>query len=74
MSELVTVRGIDVAAALGAAIGEDAAQRVLHGGATVCDVVLASWALGVDSVQAVVEYAEAAFGAAIPGAADSRCA
>ncbi|TQM29847.1 hypothetical protein [Nocardia bhagyanarayanae] len=71
----LAVRNVGAAAALGAAIGEDAASRVLHGTATVCDIVLASLALDVDSVQAVVEYAEAvAIGAVSQGEAGSRCA
>ncbi|WP_431954144.1 hypothetical protein [Nocardia lijiangensis] len=61
-------------AALGAAIGDDAAHRVLHGTATLCDVVLASWVMGVDTVQAVVEYAEVAIGSAVKGVTGSRCA
>ncbi len=72
--ELAAGRGAGAAAALGAAIGDDAAHRVLHGTATLCDVVLASWVLGVDTVQAVVEYAEVAIGSAVKGVPGSRCA
>ncbi|WP_156371275.1 hypothetical protein [Nocardia arizonensis] len=60
-----------VSSALGATIGEDAAHRILCGGATVCDIVLASFALGVDSVQAVVDYAEVTL---VADAAGTRCA
>lgn len=74
VTELVAVRGMGAAAALGVAIGDDAAQRILHGTATLCDVVLTSWAMGVDTVQAVVEYAEVAIESAVKGAAGSRCA
>lgn len=83
VTELVAAQGVNAVVALGAVIGEDAALRVMNGGATVCDVILASWALGVDSVQAVADYAAAALGSAVDGAAlglstdeasDSRCA
>lgn len=60
--EPAAIRDSGVSSVLGESIGKAAAHRVLHGGATICDVVLASWALGVDSVQAVVDYAEVAVG------------
>ncbi|MBH0778746.1 hypothetical protein [Nocardia bovistercoris] len=56
------IRDTGVALVLGDSIGKAAERRLLHGGATICDIVLASWALGVDSVQAVVDYAEVAVG------------
>ncbi|MBL1072968.1 hypothetical protein JK358_01005 [Nocardia sp. 2] len=60
-------------------IGDDAAFRLLHGRGTLCDVVLASRALGVDTVQAVLEYAQAILGGGVDGTvgegeAGSRCA
>ncbi|WP_431968289.1 hypothetical protein [Nocardia sp. bgisy134] len=74
VTELAVGRGAGAAAALGAAIGDDAAHRILHGTATLCDVVLASWVMGVDTVQAVVEYAEVAIESAVKGVTGSRCA
>ncbi|MET8774005.1 hypothetical protein ABZV58_03155 [Nocardia sp. NPDC004654] len=74
VTELVAGRGVGAASALGAAIGDEAAQRVLLGTATLCDVVLASWAMGVDTAQAVVEYAEVALESAVKSVTGSRCA
>ncbi|QIS16607.1 hypothetical protein [Nocardia arthritidis] len=59
---------------LGAAIGDDAAHRVVGGRGTLCDIVLAAWSMDVDPVTAVLEYAEAAGGSAATGTFDPRCA
>ncbi|MGN2635324.1 hypothetical protein ACWEKT_03240 [Nocardia takedensis] len=74
VAELAAIRGTGIASALGVNVGEDVARRILRGGATVCDVVLASFVLGVDSVQAVVDYAEVVTKTASAEEADFRCA
>lgn len=79
VTELMTAQGVSAVAALGAAIGDDAACRVMDGSATLCDIALASWAVGAaDSVQAVVQYASKILGVVIEGAdgevSDSQCA
>ncbi len=74
MSGLAVVGEMDVAAALGTVIGEDAALRVARGSATVCDVVLVAMSLGIDSVQAVVDYADAALGLVSRSGESDRCA
>ncbi|MFC3963523.1 hypothetical protein [Nocardia jiangsuensis] len=66
--------GAGVVVTLGTAIGEEAAYRIQQGAGTLCDVVLASWVVGVDSVQAVVDYADIVLGTVIPNGNDSRCA
>ena len=73
VSELLVTGGMDATEALGVMIGQDAALRVTGGSATVCDVVLASIVLGIDSVEAVVEYADAALGLS-RGVGRGRCA
>lgn len=65
--------GVGAVAALEAVIGEDVADRVLQGCATLCDVVMTSWAMNVDAAQAVVQYAEAVLRPTLE-ASGSRCA
>lgn len=67
------VAGVGAMAALEAAIGVDVADRVLHGSATLCDVVMTSWAMDIDPIQAVVQYAEAALRPTLE-VSSSRCA
>jgi hypothetical protein len=73
-------RAADAAVMLGATIGGDVALRVVQGSGTLCDVVLAAWVLGVEPVDAVLQYAAAAAGvviedlAVVDGGADPRCA
>ncbi|WP_141717660.1 hypothetical protein [Nocardia altamirensis] len=73
-------RAADAAVMLGATIGGDVALRVVQGSGTLCDVVLAAWALGVEPIEAVLQYATAATGvifenlAVVDGGADPRCA
>lgn len=74
VTEFSPVRSASAATMLGAAIGDEVAQRVLQGAGTLCDVVLAAWALDVDPVDAVLQYADAAGGTAFLGATDERCA
>ncbi|QLY30846.1 hypothetical protein [Nocardia huaxiensis] len=76
ITELVTAQGLSATAALGSVIGDEVAARVMQGGATLCDVILTSWAMGVDSVQAVVDYADAVRGlpVTVDKAPDPRCA
>ncbi|WP_146251126.1 hypothetical protein [Nocardia tenerifensis] len=75
-----TGRGNNVAVMLGAAVGDDVALRVVQGKGTLCDVVLAARVMGVDPVEAVLQYAEAATGVivdaavVVDGGADPRCA
>lgn len=72
-------RGNNAAVMLGMAIGDEVALRVVGGAGTLSDVVLAAWAMGVDPVEAVLQYAEAATGAIVDDTvvvdgADPRCA
>ncbi|CAM4519777.1 hypothetical protein NONI108955_41425 [Nocardia ninae] len=74
-------RGNNAAVTLGTAIGDEVARRVVQGKGTLCDVVLAAWVMGVDPVEAVLQYAEAATGVIVDdtvvvadGGADPRCA
>ncbi|MFI7001322.1 hypothetical protein [Nocardia sp. NPDC050175] len=55
------------------------ALRVVQGNGTLCDVVRAAWAMGVDPIEAVLQYAEAATGVIVDDmvvvdGADPRCA
>ncbi|MFI6173487.1 hypothetical protein ACIBCN_42380 [Nocardia sp. NPDC051052] len=61
------------------AIGDEVALRVVRGAGTLCDVVLAAWAMGVDPTDAVLQYAEATTGVVVDDTvgvdgADPRCA
>lgn len=72
-------RGNNAAVMLGMAIGNEVALRVVRGQGTLCDVVLAAWTMGVDPIDAVLQYAEAATGVVVEDAvvvdgADPRCA
>lgn len=72
-------RGNNAAVTLGTAIGDEVALRVVQGNGTLCDVVVAAWAMGVDPVEAVLQYAEAAIGVIVDDmvvvdGADPRCA
>ncbi|MFD6155163.1 hypothetical protein ACFWF7_16220 [Nocardia sp. NPDC060256] len=72
-------RGSSAAGTLGIAIGADVALRVVQGSGTLCDVVRAAWAMGVDPIEAVLQYAEAATGVIVDDmvvvdGADPRCA
>lgn len=72
-SVMELVAGAGTGTALEAAIGEDAADRIRHGAATLCDVVLTSWVIGIDSTEAVVEYATAVLESTLEEG-NSRCA
>lgn len=78
VTELMTAPSVSAVVVLGSVIGDDAAHRVMDGSATVCDVVLASWALGADAAQAVVQYAGKVLGVVVDGEVDepidSHCA
>lgn len=72
-------RGNNAAVTLGTAIGDEVALRVMQGNGTLCDVVVAAWAMGVDPIEAVLQYAEAATGVIVDDlmvvdGADPRCA
>ncbi|WP_378734727.1 hypothetical protein [Nocardia brasiliensis] len=73
-------RGINAAVTLGTAIGDEVALRVVQGIGTLCDVVLAAWVMGVEPIEAVLQYAEASIGVVVDdtvvvdGGADPRCA
>ncbi|KAA8890287.1 hypothetical protein F3087_02980 [Nocardia colli] len=72
-------RGNNAAVTLGTAIGDEVALRVVQGNGTLCDVVVAAWAMGVDPIEAVLQYAEAATGVIVDDlvvvdGADPRCA
>lgn len=67
------VAGVGAVAALEAAMGVDVADRVLHGSATLCDVVMTSWAMNIDPAQAVVQYAEVVLRPTLE-ASSTRCA
>ncbi|MFC9440602.1 hypothetical protein [Nocardia sp. NPDC057030] len=72
-------RGNNAAVTLGTAIGDEVALRVVQGNGTLCDVVVTAWAMGVDPVEAVLQYAEAATGVIVDDmvvvdGADPRCA
>ncbi|GAA5102735.1 hypothetical protein GCM10023319_69720 [Nocardia iowensis] len=73
-------RGTNAAVTLGTAIGDEVALRVVQGIGTLCDVVLAAWVMGVEPIEAVLQYAEASIGVAVDdtvvvdGGADPRCA
>ncbi|MEV0356355.1 hypothetical protein AB0H71_09860 [Nocardia sp. NPDC050697] len=74
VATLPVAESAGVVVTLGTAIGEEAAHRIQQGAGTLCDVVLASWVVGADSVQAVMDYADIVLGAVIPNGKDSRCA
>ncbi|WP_155981093.1 hypothetical protein [Nocardia sp. CNY236] len=74
MAESLQAHSWSAAGLLEVAIGDEAVQRLIQGGGTLCDVVLAAWATDVDPADAVVQYAEAADEPILSGRRTDQCA